>query len=74
MAGFFWYGLVHHSIHHRKPRLIARRLIQASRRHAQHHYAMQSGNFGVTTSFWDRVFGTAIVDSVKPTAETSYQS
>jgi sterol desaturase/sphingolipid hydroxylase (fatty acid hydroxylase superfamily) len=74
MGGFFWYGVIHHAIHHRRPRLIARRLIVASRRHAQHHYALQSGNFGVTTSFWDRVFGTAILTAAEPTTRTHYQA
>lgn len=60
MAGFFWYGVVHHAIHYRRPRPIATRLLLASRRHAQHHYSSQSGNFGVTTSFWDHVFGTTL--------------
>src|ERR1700761_5864570 len=31
MAGFVWYGVVHHAIHHRKPRVIARRLLMSSR-------------------------------------------
>jgi sterol desaturase/sphingolipid hydroxylase (fatty acid hydroxylase superfamily) len=74
MAGFSWYGLVHHAIHHRKPRLLARRLIVASRRHAQHHYSTQPGNFGVTTSFWDRVFGTVLTTSVERSGRTNYQS
>jgi sterol desaturase/sphingolipid hydroxylase (fatty acid hydroxylase superfamily) len=74
MAGFQWYGLVHHAIHHRKPRMIARRLIIASRRHAQHHYSTQPGNFGVTTSFWDRVFGTVLTTSMERSAQTNYQS
>lgn len=60
MAGFFWYGVVHHAIHYRKPRMIATRLLMASRRHAQHHYAREPGNFGVTTQFWDHVFGTTL--------------
>jgi len=59
-AGFFWYGVVHHAIHYRRPRFIAARLIQASRRHSQHHYSRQSGNFGVTTQVWDHVFGTVL--------------
>ncbi len=66
MAGFFWYGVVHHAIHYRRPRPIATRLLLATRRHAQHHYGRQPGNFGVTTSFWDHVFGTAL--STSPTA------
>jgi len=75
MAGFFWYGLVHHAIHHRKPRMIARRLIVTSRRHAQHHYAAEAGNFGVTTLFWDRIFGTVLNDSMERTvSRTNYQS
>jgi len=60
MSGFFWYGVVHHAIHYRKPRAIATRLLMASRRHAQHHYSHQSGNFGVTTCVWDHAFGTTL--------------
>jgi sterol desaturase/sphingolipid hydroxylase (fatty acid hydroxylase superfamily) len=60
MGGFLWYGIVHHAIHYRRPRLIATRLLLASRRHALHHYARQPGNFGVTTSLWDGVFGTRL--------------
>jgi sterol desaturase/sphingolipid hydroxylase (fatty acid hydroxylase superfamily) len=26
--------------------------------HACHHHLSHSGNFGVTTAFWDHVFGT----------------
>jgi len=63
MLGFFWYGLVHHAIHHRKPRVLALRIMIASHRHMRHHYSAQLGNFGVTTSFWDRVFGTALDES-----------
>jgi sterol desaturase/sphingolipid hydroxylase (fatty acid hydroxylase superfamily) len=60
MAGFFWYGIVHHAMHYRRPRLIAPLLLIATRRHALHHYSAPPGNFGVTTSFWDDVFGTAL--------------
>ncbi len=74
MIGFVWYGLVHHAIHHRHPRMIARRLIITSRRHAQHHYSTQPGNFGVTTLFWDRVFGTVLTNSVETSARTNFQS
>ncbi len=30
------------------------------RLHALHHFAGSDGNFGVTSSFWDHVFGTAM--------------
>jgi sterol desaturase/sphingolipid hydroxylase (fatty acid hydroxylase superfamily) len=29
-------------------------------RHARHHHLSDTGNFGVTTEFWDRVFGTTL--------------
>jgi sterol desaturase/sphingolipid hydroxylase (fatty acid hydroxylase superfamily) len=60
MAGFLWYGVAHHAIHHRAPRMIANRLLIATRRHARHHYSREGGNFGVTTAFWDHVFGTTL--------------
>ena len=60
MAGFLWYGIIHHAIHYRRPRMLAKRLLRASRRHARHHYGPLAGNFGVTTAFWDRIFGTTL--------------
>jgi sterol desaturase/sphingolipid hydroxylase (fatty acid hydroxylase superfamily) len=60
MGGFWWYSIVHHAIHHRRPRMVARHLLHASRRHSRHHYAALPGNFGVTTSFWDHAFGTTL--------------
>jgi len=60
MLGFFVYGLMHHAIHHRRPRAIFARLGNATRRHLQHHHAVRGGNYGVTTSLWDCVFGTEL--------------
>lgn len=60
MAGFLWYGVVHHVIHYRRPRLLVALLSDTARRHMYHHYSAQPGNFGVTLAFWDRVFGTVI--------------
>ena len=59
IAGWLWYGLVHHVIHHRRPRRLAIALKAASHRHVRHH-AVEGGNFGVTTPVWDYVFGTNI--------------
>ena len=58
--GFVWYGLIHHAIHHRRPRFVSMWLGTASQRHMRHHYAPQPGNFGVTTQLWDHLFGTAL--------------
>jgi sterol desaturase/sphingolipid hydroxylase (fatty acid hydroxylase superfamily) len=60
MTGYTWYGLLHHLIHHLKkpPALSYLRNLQAQ--HVRHHYSPDSGNFGVTTGIWDRLFGTFI--------------
>ena len=62
MAGFFWYGVVHHTIHYRRPRLLAARMVLTIHRHFEHHYSPEPGNYGVTFQFWDRMFGTALPD------------
>ena len=59
MMGFLWYGILHHTVHHGRPRLLAWRLTACTRRHLRHHYSRQPVNFGVTTALWDHVFGTA---------------
>jgi sterol desaturase/sphingolipid hydroxylase (fatty acid hydroxylase superfamily) len=59
MLGYLWYILVHTAVHrHRVDR--GSFLYGAKLRHAHHHYGSQEGNFGVTTVFWDLLFGTAI--------------
>jgi sterol desaturase/sphingolipid hydroxylase (fatty acid hydroxylase superfamily) len=60
IGGWLWYGLVHHVIHHRRPRRLAMALRGASHRHLLHHSPHLSGNFGVTTAIWDYVFGSQI--------------
>lgn len=59
VSGYLWYVFVHYATHHwrLRPRSY---LYRARLRHARHHYVSHSGNFGVTTGFWDHVFGTAI--------------
>ncbi len=55
--GYWWYISVHHILHHwRLPNHgYAFRL---KRQHALHHHFDESANFGVTSGFWDYVFGT----------------
>ena len=60
LTGYTVYLLVHHAIHIRAP-TPGTYLYRARLHHAVHHYRDDEGNFGVTTSFWDRVFGTRIV-------------
>ena len=57
-AGYNYFALVHHWQHHRGTDLACvayfRRL---ERRHHLHHHR-QVVNFGITTTMWDRLFGT----------------
>jgi sterol desaturase/sphingolipid hydroxylase (fatty acid hydroxylase superfamily) len=59
-TGYLWYVFVHYATHYWRPRR-GSYLYRARLRHALHHHQSDAGNFGVTTSFWDRVFGTAVV-------------
>ena len=60
IAGYISYLLVHDAVH-RWP-LGERSWLRNHRlRHLRHHRHPLPGNFGVTTGFWDYVFGTAIV-------------
>jgi len=59
MLGYWWYGVVHHVIHHHAGSSLSYfKRLRAW--HMRHHYSPKSGNFGVTTPVWDHVFGTVI--------------
>ena len=60
MLGYWWYGVVHHVIHHRANKYPETYFNELRAWHMRHHYSPKSGNFGVTTRLWDHVFGTAI--------------
>lgn len=59
VTGYLCYVLVHYAIHQWQPRP-GSYFYRVRRRHALHHYFADEGNFGVTTSLWDHVFGTAL--------------
>jgi sterol desaturase/sphingolipid hydroxylase (fatty acid hydroxylase superfamily) len=59
VTGYLLYVLVHYAVHHRQTHRESY-LYWARRHHALHHYVTDRGNFGVTTSLWDHVFGTAV--------------
>jgi sterol desaturase/sphingolipid hydroxylase (fatty acid hydroxylase superfamily) len=69
MLGYWWYGIVHHVIHHRAAKSSSAYFNGLRAWHMRHHYSPKSGNFGVTTRIWDHVFGTAI--SVRDKAAVS---
>ena len=66
LFGYLWYLLVHDAVHRwhlQRGSLFYRTKIH----HARHHHAKVPGNFGVNSSFWDRVFGTRIAfDARRP--------
>jgi sterol desaturase/sphingolipid hydroxylase (fatty acid hydroxylase superfamily) len=60
MLGYWWYGIVHHIIHHHSNTSSWSYFNDLRAWHMRHHYSPKSGNFGVTTPLWDHVFGTVI--------------
>lgn len=62
ILGYVLYLMVHDAVH-RWP-LTENSLLRNHRlRHIRHHRGGEPGNFGVTTSFWDRVFGTEVASA-----------
>ena len=57
LIGYFVYAVTHHAVHHWRAE--SEWLRRRKRCHSLHHHASQSGHYGVTSSFWDRVFGSA---------------
>lgn len=55
MTGYLIYASVHIAVHKRKVPTI---LKTQYRHHALHHYKYPDKAFGVSTTLWDRVFGT----------------
>jgi sterol desaturase/sphingolipid hydroxylase (fatty acid hydroxylase superfamily) len=60
IIGYLWYVTVHHAVHHWKIKAHNTYLYHEKRRHAQHHYTDETCNFGVTSGFWDVIFGTTL--------------
>jgi sterol desaturase/sphingolipid hydroxylase (fatty acid hydroxylase superfamily) len=62
MLGYWWYGIVHHLIHHHthSPGRESVYIARLRAWHMRHHHSPRRGNFGVTSSVWDHLFGTAI--------------
>ncbi len=56
LTGYLAYTVTHHATHHWYGN--SAWLKGRKRWHALHHHVGQAGYFGVTTSFWDRVFGS----------------
>ena len=55
-AGYTTYEINHWNAHHRPARTQWGERLRA--RHHRHHFGAPGSNLGVTTGFWDQVFGT----------------
>ncbi|WEW54680.1 fatty acid alpha-hydroxylase [Emydomyces testavorans] len=55
--GYVCYDMTHYFLHHRNLPSYYRSL---KKYHLQHHFADYDNGFGVTSRFWDRVFGTEL--------------
>jgi 4-hydroxysphinganine ceramide fatty acyl 2-hydroxylase len=64
--GYICYDLTHYFLHHRNLPSYYREL---KKYHLQHHFADYENGFGVTSRFWDRIFGTQL-EYVKPVKTT----
>jgi len=56
LAGFLAFSITHHAVHHW--RASGAWLDERKRLHALHHHKETGGPYGVTTAFWDIVFGS----------------
>ena len=56
LVGYIAFAAVHEIIHHSQSQNAVARHFKHF--HARHHHATPARNFGVLTSFWDRIFGT----------------
>ncbi|KAJ5637371.1 fatty acid hydroxylase [Penicillium lividum] len=57
--GYICYDMTHYFLHHRKSSLPS--YYQSLKKyHLQHHFADFENGFGVSSQFWDRVFGTGL--------------
>lgn len=56
LIGYLAYTILHHGIHHWH--IDSLWFKKRKRWHGLHHRVEQQNNFGVTSSFWDKVFGS----------------
>lgn len=56
IVGYLVYDYIHYATHHFPMRNRVARFLKHY--HLKHHYAGESGRFGVSSPLWDRVFGT----------------
>jgi 4-hydroxysphinganine ceramide fatty acyl 2-hydroxylase len=58
--GYIMYDVTHYSLHHIR---LPAWLKELKTYHLDHHYKNYELGFGVTSKFWDKVFGTELVET-----------
>ncbi|CAN6465218.1 unnamed protein product [Victoria cruziana] len=56
LLGYVFYDITHYYLHHGQPSQEA--LKSLKKYHLNHHFRIQNRGFGITSSLWDKVFGT----------------
>ncbi|XP_062094540.1 dihydroceramide fatty acyl 2-hydroxylase FAH2-like [Humulus lupulus] len=56
LLGYVMYDVTHYYLHHGQPSKDSLRHLK--KYHLNHHFRIQNKGFGITSSIWDRVFGT----------------
>nr|AEE62314.1 unknown [Dendroctonus ponderosae] len=59
LVGYVTYDMIHFYLHYGSPRENSY-FYNLKRYHNQHHFAHHDSGFGISSIFWDKVFGTAI--------------
>jgi len=68
-VGYNHYALLHHVLHHHEALAVRVGLQRLDRRHRIHH-VHHDVNFGVTSTLWDRVFGTCQTETFSKTSRS----
>ncbi|KAH9606934.1 hypothetical protein KSS87_009329 [Heliosperma pusillum] len=56
LMGYVMYDITHYYLHHGQPSTGVSKKLKSY--HLNHHYRLRTKGFGITSSFWDIVFGT----------------
>mmetsp|Transcript_21554 Transcript_21554/g.43459 ORF Transcript_21554/g.43459 Transcript_21554/m.43459 type:complete len:269 (+) Transcript_21554:58-864(+) len=71
ITGFTLYDVIHFYLHHGAEKSIFPHIRRMRTYHAIHHYKEPENGYGVTSKFWDRIFGTLIVPGRKSAKASS---
>lgn len=69
MFGYICYDLTHYFLHHVK---LPKFMSYLKKYHLEHHYKNYELGFGVTSVFWDKIFGTYL-DANAPVSKIKYE-